>query len=166
LGCFHPERAWLIDAPALHGAYLGREHSEVRRRHDLLVSSTESDKETNHVNRQASSVVRLASALLIAGIVAVACGRSSGGQGALQSGTDPAAAASPVAASLNPAPSAVTPEDLTAPGASDSTAPGASYAPPATANDPVTGEIQSIDQLLKSIDGSLSGADPGTAGGE
>jgi hypothetical protein len=30
----------------------------------------------------------------------------------------------------------------------------------------VTGDIQSIDQLLKGIDGSVSGADSGSTGGE
>jgi len=38
--------------------------------------------------------------------------------------------------------------------------------PPATASDPVSGEIQSIDQILSGIDGSLAGGDPGASGGE
>ncbi|MGD0018129.1 MAG: hypothetical protein ABSD62_02650 [Candidatus Limnocylindrales bacterium] len=119
------------------------------------------------MNLQTSSAARLASALLIAGIVTVGCGRHDAGQGTQPAGTDPAAAASPVAAAtLTPPPGDATPDVTASPDASDSAAPAASYSPPATADDPVTGDIQSIDQLLKGIDGSVSGADSGSTGGE
>ena len=122
--------------------------------------------ETNHVNRQASSASRLVGVFLFVAVVAVACGRSTSGQGTLPGGADPVTVASPVAATLDPASTPVMPDVSASPAASDSAAPVATYSPPSTANDPVTGEMQSIDQLLKGIDGSLSGADPGTTGGE
>ena len=116
------------------------------------------------MNRQVSSATRLAAALLIVGIVAVACGRPDAHQATGAAGQDPAVAATPVAPTLEPAPTAT---DVAAePSASDPATPAATYAPPDPANDPVTGEMQSIDQLLKGIDGSLSGADPGSTGGE
>ena len=122
--------------------------------------------ETNHVNRQASSASRLVGVFLFVAVVAVACGRSTSGQGTVPGGADPVTFASPVAATLDPASTAVLQDGSASPVASDSAAPVATYSPPSTANDPVTGEMQSIDQLLKGIDGSLSGADPGTTGGE
>jgi hypothetical protein len=149
---------------ALHGAYLSRVQREDGASTIPFVSSTESDKETNQVNRQASSAVRLASALVIAGIVVVACGRHGSPQ-AQPVAQDPAA--SPVTAVATFTPEAVqTPDVAVTAAPSDSAAPVATYAPPAPANDPVTGEILSIDQLLGGLDGSLSGADSGSAGGE
>ena len=117
------------------------------------------------MNRQASPALRLVSVFLFVGVVAVACGRG-GGQAGQPAGADPVTAASSVAATLDPASTAVLQDGSASPVASDSAAPVATYSPPSTANDPVTGEIQSIDQLLKGIDGSLSGADPGATGGE
>ena len=118
------------------------------------------------MNRQASSASRLVGVFLFVAVVAVACGRSTSGQGTVPGGADPVTFASPVAATLDPASTPVMPDVSASPAASDSAAPVATYSPPSTANDPVTGEMQSIDQLLKGIDGSLSGADPGTTGGE
>jgi hypothetical protein len=117
------------------------------------------------MNSQASSFSRLAGALLILGVVAVACGRHDVGQGAPPAAPAETAAMPVAAATLTPAPAVVTPDAPASPAASDSAAPAASYSPPATADDPVTGEIQAIDQLLKSLDDSLSGTD-GPSGGE
>lgn len=116
-----------------------------------------------------TSAARLVGALLIAGLVAVACGRPGEGQGAQPAGTTPAAEISPNAeATLTPAPTASTPDASSSPDSSESALPGApdASATPGSGNDPFVGEIQSIDQLLKGIDGSLSGSDSGTSGGE
>lgn len=123
------------------------------------------------MNRQTSSAARLASTLVIVGIVAVACGRSNAAQGTQPATQGPTAAASALAETPTPTPVAATSDAPASPAASGSATPAsatpaATYSPPAIANDPVTGEIQSIDQLLKGIDGSLSGADSGTNGGE
>ncbi len=118
------------------------------------------------MNRQASSAARLASTLLIVGLVALACGRHDVSQGTPPAGQTPTAVASAVAATPNTAPTVLPSDTPEAPAASDSATPATSYSPPATADDPVTGEIQSIDQLIKGIDGSVSSADSGTNGGE
>ena len=118
-----------------------------------------------------TSVARLAGALLIVGLVAVACGRHGAGECAQAAGTAPAAETSPIAeTTYTPTPTTSTPDSLSSPDSSESTVPGAPDAsvPAGSGNDPVVGEIQSIDQLLKGIDGSLSGSDSdsGTSGGE
>ena len=116
------------------------------------------------MNRQVSPPARLAGALLVAGLVAVACGRGSVPLGphaaslgpTAQVATAPATPASPTTPS-----SAATPDASPIPTAA--WAPAATYAPPVPADDPVTGELQALDQFLRNIDGSLSGS---SAGGE
>jgi hypothetical protein len=96
----------------------------------------------NHRNGAA----RLAGALLIVWLVAVACVRPGTGQSAQPAGSAPAAESS-----------AITEATLS---------PDSSTETPGSSTDPVVEEIKSIDQLLKGIDGSLSGSEPGTSGGE
>ena len=113
------------------------------------------------MNRHTSSAARLVGTLLIVGIVAVACGRQGASQGAQTSAPVPTSAASAVAPTPTPVPTVATSDAPASPNASDSATPAASYSPPAAADDPVTGEIQSIDQLLNGLNGSLSGSNGG-----
>lgn len=116
------------------------------------------------MNRQSRSATRLATALVILGMVAVACGRQGAPQGAPSASQAPAAAASggdAAAATDSPATIVDASETPGSPAASDSAAPGATYSPPSIANDPVTGEMQTIDQLINGINGSLSGSNSG-----
>jgi hypothetical protein len=122
------------------------------------------------VNRQPRSVVRLAGALLIAGLVVAACGRHGAGQDAgpvatVQPASPGATAAYSPDLQIPPAePTAEATADTTAAGTAGATEPPTAAAD--TTADPIAGDIQSIDTTLKGIDGSLSGADAGTNGGE
>ena len=66
---------------------------------------------------------------------------------------------------LAPVQPAITPDVASTP-AAGTPASTSSDAPPATTDDPVAGELQSIDQIIGGIGGSVSGADSGTTGGE
>jgi hypothetical protein len=113
------------------------------------------------LNPRFTSVGKLAAALLLAGIVASACGRPGIAPGT-QSGGSPAATAADTAGAPDVTAAPSQPGDASAtpsPAPSD----GAADASPAGSNgpDPVAGDLQSIDQLLKNLDGSLSGTDSG-----
>ncbi len=121
------------------------------------------------MNRQASSAARFAGALLLAAALVAACGRGAGSAA-------PPTVASPAPTDLastapdrdagptlqgSPADGAIE-SDTPEPSETAST-PSATYIAPNPADDPVTSELKSVDQLINNINGSISGSD---AGGE
>jgi predicted lipid-binding transport protein (Tim44 family) len=117
------------------------------------------------VNRHASSAPRLVSTLLMLGLAVVACGRQNAAPAQQPAGQNQTAAASAAASTPATAPVAVASDAQASPAATDATAgttaPVASYSPPTTADDPVTGEIGSVDQILSGLDSSLSSSGGG-----
>lgn len=134
------------------------------------------------MDRQVSSVARLATAALIVGMVVTACAGHGGAQATAGSTPAPAtqagqvdqaaaAASSPSAAaaagSATPASSVIAGQSSGAAssGAASSGSATTSGAPKATP-DPLTGQISNLNNILNGINSSLSGSDAGTSGGE
>ncbi len=100
------------------------------------------------MQRKSGSMAGLAGVLLAAGLLAVACG--SGSQPAVVS---PTGAAETVVAEATPVPSPT------------AAAPSPTF-DPGTALGQVDADLSEILQILGGVDGSLSGADAGSNGGE
>lgn len=124
------------------------------------------------MNRQASTVTVLAAAAMLFGAAVVGCARHEGGATTAPAASIQAAQATQAEATATPAATIV---DAT-PGATDSapspqptdaavpTAPSGVTA--AATPDPLDGQLANIDQLINGVNGSLSGSDAGTSGGE
>jgi hypothetical protein len=119
------------------------------------------------VNRRSLRLARLAGVLVVAGLVAVACGRGShparNPAQPTQAPTVPAVQATATAEPtldvlLEPSPTAAA-----SPSDTPSVAPVATYSAPPVASDPVTDELGTLDQLIGNLDGDISGSN---AGGE
>jgi cytoskeletal protein RodZ len=124
------------------------------------------------VDRQLSSVTRLAVVALLVGVAAIGCGNRSAATPPASIGSTPAPQATAV--DQPTATLASTPTDSATDAAS--TAPTDSAAPSATTvtggsnpqptTDPVTTDITNLNNIINGINGSVSGGDAGTSGGE
>ena len=137
--------------PALQSSYRGTEQVVDHGPRISIVSSDRVGKETNHVNRQLSSVTRLAAVALLFGIAVVACGKPNDAAGGQPAGPTPTVQ-QPQA---DQAPATLAPTPTSAPTDSASAA--------ATA-DPLDAQLSNLDTLLNGVNGSLSGSD--ASGGE
>jgi len=115
----------------------------------------------NQVDRRTSSVAKLAVTALLIGIAAIGCGKGNGAG----AGTGQPNATAPAAVSSQADTSAATPTVTDTGSAIPSSSAGASVAPGASAA-PIDGDLSSLDQLINGLNGSLSGADAGSSGGE
>ena len=122
------------------------------------------------MNRQASSVLKLAAAALLVSVAAIGCAKHDSGAGIQAAPTQQAqeAQAAPatqpvVAPVTTPVPAETAQPDATAGPADGSAAPVTAGNPVATA-DPVDTSISNLDQLIKGIENSLNTSDSG--GGE
>jgi hypothetical protein len=175
--CRHPTPLGDTTGPPLQAAYLRPQLLEDGRPMLSIVTTRKCDKETSQVNLKNGAFTRLTATILVVGLVGLAsvgCGRhgataapSSTGtpQTAQGAGADPAA--STVIAAESPSASLAMPEASE----SASSAPPATGAPsrtPAAANapDPLDSELQGLDQIVNDVNGSISGTDPGSSGGE
>lgn len=172
-----PEAAGRYHTAPLQAAYLRPQHLEDGRPMLSIVTTRTFNKETSQVNRKNGALTRLTATMLVVGLVGLAsvgCGRhgataapSSTGtpQTAQAAGADPTA--STVLAAESPSASLAMPEASE----SASSAPAATGAPsrtPVAANapDPLDSELQGLDQIVNDVDGSISGTDQGSSGGE
>jgi hypothetical protein len=149
----------------LRGARTDRIHGG----QDPIVSSNESDKEIDQVNRQSSQAARLIAGAALLGLLVVGCARHGGGAET----PAPSTAGTPRATATEPAPAA-TPDNVATALATGAVAPGVAAADPTRAAapatsapatpDPLDAELQGINQLLNGMDSSLSNSD--SSGGE
>jgi hypothetical protein len=124
---------------------------------------SEAAKETSQVHRQVSSLPRLATMVLLVGIVAGGCAKQAGTVPVQAAGSTPAAQSSPVVAVAPTLVSTDAPSDSAAP---SQTAGASAPAAPNATPDPLDSPFSELNNLLNGIDSSLSGADAGTTGGE
>jgi hypothetical protein len=149
--------------PALQSSYRDTERIVGGRPRISIVSSDRVGKETNQVNRQLTSVTRLAATALLVGLVAVACGQpgdATTGQPAVSTPAAQQSQADQAAATLAPTPISA----LTDSAAAATSPASAATAAGAAAGDPLDAQLSNLDSLLNGINGSLSGSD--TSGGE
>jgi len=122
--------------------------------------------EIDQVNRPVRSVTTLSAAALLLGMAVVGCAGHNGGAVNGPAGSPPVAQAARTGATVPPVPtSAPTTADATATPADATPSAGSTGAPNATA-DPLDNLLTNLDQLLNGLNGSLSGSDTGTSGGE
>lgn len=154
--------------PTLQSPYLRPEHLEGVRASISGAAPDERDRheETNRVKRPTGPIARLAATALLVGIAAVGC---AGHDGPGHAGSIPAQPSPAVAAPANASTPIVTVTDTPATSgpaaAGQSPASGLTNAPAATP-DPLDGQLSDINNLINGVNGSLSGADAGTSGGE
>jgi hypothetical protein len=120
-------------------------------------------REINQVDRQASSVTRLAAVALLVGIAVIGCARHDGA--VVPAGSTPAPQASQVdQAAPTPTDAAVdsaAPTDSASPSPSDVPSPSAAAA---ATPDPLDSEISNLNNLINGVNSSLSGGGAGTGG--
>jgi hypothetical protein len=137
--------------PALQSSYRGTEQVVDHGPRISIVNSDRVGKEINHVNRQLSSVTRLAAVALLFGIAVVACGKPNDAAGGQPAGPTPTVQQS----QADQAPATLAPTPTSAP--TDSAAAAATA-------DPLDAQLSNLDTLLNGVNGSLSGSD--ASGGE
>jgi hypothetical protein len=149
--------------PALQSSYRGNEQAVGRSPRISIVSSDRVGKETNQVNRQLTSVTRLAATALLVGIAVMACGKpndAAGGQPAVSTPAAQQSHADQAAATLAPTPISA----LTDSAAAATSPASAATAADAAAGDPLDAQLSNLDNLFNGVNGSLSGSD--ASGGE
>jgi len=115
------------------------------------------------VNRQPTSVTRLAATALLVGVAVMACGKPNDATGGRPAGPTPTVQQSQAdQAAATPAPTSTSVATYSAAATvapvSEATTAGAA------AGDPLDAQLSNLDSLLNGINGSLSGSD--TSGGE
>jgi hypothetical protein len=113
------------------------------------------------VKSQASHGLRLGGALLLVAVALAACGRDRTTTPTIQPVTP--SFESTAAPTAGPTVEVSTTDAADLPANDAPATPAASYSAPDPANDPVTSDLRSLDQLIDDMNGSLAGAN---AGGE
>jgi hypothetical protein len=126
------------------------------------------------VDRQISSVTRLAATALLVGLAVLGCARQGGNEPGRQA--DAPAAGSALSSQVVQAAPTLAPTDAPTPAAMVSPTPSGSAAPatnapaqtdaPAATPDPLDGQLANINNLLNGINSSIAGSDAGPASGE
>ena len=149
--------------PALQSSYRGTEQVVDHGPRISIVSSDRVGKETNHVNRQPTSVTRLAATALLVGVAVMACGQPNDATGGRPAGPTPTVQQSQAdQAAATPAPTPIS--ALTDSAAAATSPASAATAAGAAAGDPLDAQLSNLNILLNGVNGSLSGSD--ASGGE